>query len=90
MQGVTEARQNSWAQVVAATEPGAIAELDATQSNAKASAGLARHGDPGGLDLDEATKKKKKENAEEAEFGVEGRIKHRISTSHEQKYSPVH
>ena len=42
MKGVTEARENSRAQAVAAAEPDAIAELDATQGDAKTSASPAR------------------------------------------------
>ena len=42
IKGVTEARQNSRAQAVAAAESNAIAELDATQGNAKTSESPAR------------------------------------------------
>ena len=40
-------------------------------------------GDPGGLDLNEAAKKKQKK-AEEAEVGVEGQIRDRIRPSHDE------
>ena len=55
------------------------------EQNAAVGSGSKASGDPGGLDLTEATKKK--ENiAKEAEVCVEGQIRHRIRTSHEEKY----
>ena len=38
----------------------------------------------------EAKEAKKENIAKEAEVGVEGQIRHRISTSHDERYGPVH
>ena len=57
--------------------------------NAAVGSGSKASGDPGCSGLGEATKEKKK-NAEQAEVGVEGQIRHRISTSHDERYGPVH